>query len=132
MELYKDMGDDVNRRGLSFLATDDLMEVIEEKGYTKDTLSKLTDTHINTIYNIFKQKLVAEQTARKVCGVLGILFEEGFEPSKPVSALYRPFCRDGGKDYVDRIDCYIRKLDDTSRRILTNREMLANATAKSV
>jgi hypothetical protein len=87
MELYKDMGDDVNRRGLSFLATDDLMEVIEEKGYTKDTLSKLTDTHINTIYNIFKQKLVAEQTARKVCGVLGILFEEGFEPSKPVSAL---------------------------------------------
>jgi len=43
--------------------------------------------HINTIYNIFKKIPVAEQTARKVCGVLGILFEEGFEPSKPISVL---------------------------------------------
>jgi integrase len=87
MELYKDMGDDVNRRGLSFLATDDLMEVIEEKEYTRETLARLTGIHINTIYNIFKNKPVAEQTACKVCGVLGILFEEAFEPSKPIEGL---------------------------------------------
>ncbi len=87
MELYKDMGNDVNHRGLSFLATDDLMEVFEDKGYTREAISKLTDIHINTIYNVFKNKPVAEQTARKVCGLLGILFEEGFEPSKPISGL---------------------------------------------
>ena len=87
MELYKDMGSDINHRGLSFLATDDLLEAFEEKGYTRDTLSKLTDIHVNTIYNVFKNKPVAEQTARKVCGVLGILFEEGFEPSKPINGL---------------------------------------------
>ncbi|MBW7572467.1 tyrosine-type recombinase/integrase [Caproiciproducens faecalis] len=87
MELYKDMGSDINHRGLSFLATDDLLEAFEEKGYTRDTLSKLTDIHLNTIYNVFKNKPVAEQTARKVCGVLGILFEEGFEPSKPINGL---------------------------------------------
>jgi integrase len=87
MELYKDMGDDMNHRGLSFLATDEFMEVFEEKGYTKETLSRLTLTHINTIYNIFKNKPVAERTSRKVCGVLGILFEEAFEPSKPIKGL---------------------------------------------
>jgi len=87
MELYKDMGDDVNHRGLSFLATDDLMEVIEEKEYTRETLARLTEIHINTIYNIFKDKPVSEQTARKVCGVLSILFEEAFEPSKPIEGL---------------------------------------------
>lgn len=63
------------------------MEVFEEKGYSKETIAKLTEIHINTIYNIFKMKPVAEQTARKVCGVLGILFEEGFEPSKPIKSL---------------------------------------------
>jgi len=87
MELYKDMGNDVNHRGLSFLATDDLMEVFEDKGYTREAISKLIDIHINTIYNVFKNKPVAEQTARKVCEVLGILFEEGFEPSKPIKGL---------------------------------------------
>lgn len=87
MELYKDMGSDINHRGLSFLATDDLMEVFENTGYTREAISKLTDIHINTIYNVFKNKPVAEQTARKVCGLLGILFEEGFEPSKPISGL---------------------------------------------
>jgi predicted P-loop ATPase len=71
---YHPMGDDVYHCGLSFLATDDFMEVFENREYTRETLSKLTDTHINTIYNIFKNKLVAEQTARKVCGLLGILF----------------------------------------------------------
>jgi integrase len=87
MELYKDMCDDVNRRGLAFLATGEFTGAFEEKEYSKETLSQLTDTHINTIYNIFKKIPVAEQTARKVCGVLGILFEEGFEPSKPISGL---------------------------------------------
>ena len=87
MELYKDMGSDINHRGLSFVATDDLMEVFEDTGYTREAISKLTDIHINTIYNVFKSKPVAEQTARKVCGLLGILFEEGFEPSKPISGL---------------------------------------------
>jgi len=87
MELYKDMGQDINRRGLSFLATDEFMEVFEEKGYSRETIAKLTEIHINTIYNVFKNKPVAEQTARKVCGVLGILFEEGFEPSKPIKGL---------------------------------------------
>ncbi|MBW7572428.1 tyrosine-type recombinase/integrase [Caproiciproducens faecalis] len=87
MELYKDMGSDINHRGLSFVATDDLMEVFEDTGYTREAISKLTDIHINTIYNVFKNKPVAEQTARKVCGVLGILFEEGFEPSRPINGL---------------------------------------------
>jgi len=87
MELYKDMGQDINRRGISFLATDEFMEVFEEKGYSRETIAKLTKIHINTIYNIFKMKPVAEQTARKVCGVLGILFEDEFEPSKPIKGL---------------------------------------------
>jgi integrase len=87
MELYKDMGDDVNHRGLSFLATEEFYEEFETSGYTKETLSQQTEMHINTVYNIFKNKPVAEQTARKVCGVLGILFEEAFEPSKPIKGL---------------------------------------------
>ena len=87
MEFYKNMGNDVNRRGISFLPTEEFLEKFEEKGYTKETLSKMTGIHINTIYNIFKDKPVAEQTARKVCGALGILFDEGFEPSKPLNGL---------------------------------------------
>jgi len=42
MELYKDMGDDVNHRGLSFLPTGEFMDTFEEKGWTRDFLSKVT------------------------------------------------------------------------------------------
>jgi integrase len=87
MELYKDMGNDVNRRGISFLPTDEFMDTFEEKGWTRDYLSTMSRVHINTIYRLFKNEGVAEQTAQKVCDVLGILFEEGFEPSKPISVL---------------------------------------------
>jgi integrase len=63
------------------------MDTFEEKGWTRDYLSTMSRVHINTIYRLFKNEGVAEQTAQKVCDVLGILFEEGFEPSKPISVL---------------------------------------------
>ena len=87
MELYQKLGNDVNRRGISFLPTGEFMDTFEESGYTMDYLSEASGLHINTIYNIFKGIPVAEQTACKVCDLLGIRFNEGFEPSKPLKYL---------------------------------------------
>jgi len=87
MELYKDMGDDVNRRGISFLPTDKLMETFEEKGYTKEFLSQKSVVHVNTIYRVFKNEGVVEQTAQKLCDALGLRFEEGFKSARPFAGL---------------------------------------------
>jgi integrase len=65
MELYKDMGDNVNHRGLSFLPTGEFMDTFEKKGWTRDYLSTMSRVHINTIYRLFKNEGVAEQTAQK-------------------------------------------------------------------
>ena len=87
MELYKDMGEDVNRRGISFLPNKEFMTTFKKKGWTMEQLSQNTGLHINTVYNIFKAIPVAGQTVRKVCDVLDIKAEKGFKPSKPLKGL---------------------------------------------
>ena len=87
MELYQDMGGDVNRRGLSYIATKKLVTDFEKKNWTKKFLSKMTGLDINTVYNILKMVPVAEQTAEKACGALGLSFVKGFQSSKPLKGL---------------------------------------------
>ena len=87
IELYKDMGNDINRRGISYLATDDFKKWFKDTGVTKNYLSEISAIHINTIYNMFRGIPVAEQTAEKVCEVLSLDFEDEFVTSKPITGL---------------------------------------------
>lgn len=87
MSMYKELGTDINRRGLSFLANEELFKLVKKKGYTKDFIAKMLGVHINTVYNIFRKIPVAEQTTQKVCELLGISFEKAFRPSKPIKGL---------------------------------------------
>lgn len=87
MELYNDMGGDINRRGLSFLAQKPFFDLIEKKRFTQEFIARTSVISINTVYNIFKPVPVSEQTAEKVCGALGLSFAQTFAPSKPVKGL---------------------------------------------
>lgn len=87
MELYRELGNDINRRGISFLPTEKFIKTFEKSGFSKEYLSKVSGIHINTIYNIFKNIPIAEQTASKVSSVLGLSFLDAFVPSKPVKGL---------------------------------------------
>jgi integrase len=87
IELYKDMGNDINRRGISYLATDDCKEYLKQTGLSKDYISRMSGVHVNTIYNIFRGVPVAGETVEKVCKALGFDFEVEFEPSRPLTGL---------------------------------------------
>jgi integrase len=87
MELYKDMSSDINHQSISFLPTEAFLSKFEESGWTKIFLSQTTGVHVNTIYNIFRDIPIAEQTAQKVCDMFGISFSEGFQLSRPSKGL---------------------------------------------
>ena len=87
VELNSSLGGDINRRGITFIATQDFFEDFEESGQTREWLAQKTGKHINTIYSIFNKVPVAEQTAQNVCDVLGYRFDKAFEPSKPVKVI---------------------------------------------
>jgi len=87
MELYKDMGNDINRRGISYLATDECKEYLKQTGLSKDYISRMSGVHVNTIYNIFRGVPVAGETVEKVCEALDLDFEDDFETSKPLTGL---------------------------------------------
>ena len=83
IELYKELGNDVNRRGISFIATDEFKEALKVEGLSKEYIASISGFHINTVYNIFRGIPVAGQTAEKVCKALGFDFKVEFEPSRP-------------------------------------------------
>ncbi len=87
MELYKELGNDLNRRGTSFLATEEFKEALKHEGLSKEYIASISGAHINTVYNIFRCIPVAGQTAEKVCKALGFDFEVEFEPSRPITRL---------------------------------------------
>ncbi len=87
MELYDDMGSDINRRGISFLPTAKFLDAFENKGWTMEFLSQVCGLHINTVYSVFKDKAVSEDTAHKLSDVLGLKFDDAFETSRPVKGL---------------------------------------------
>lgn len=82
MELYDKLGNQQNRKGISFVATDTLMKVFEQSGLTRKSISEKTGASINAIYNLFQQKPVSEQTAKRVCKLFGVSFQKGFKNSK--------------------------------------------------
>lgn len=87
MDLYKEMGNDINRRGISYLATDECKEYLKRTGLTREYISKMSGVHINSIYNIFKGVPVSEETVKKVCKVLDLDFDDDFETSRPLTGL---------------------------------------------
>ena len=87
LELYRDMGDDVNKRGIAFLGTEELFAAVNKKSMTMEQLAKKSGLHINTIYKLFRGTPVAMQTVEKVCGVLRLKPDKYFKPSKPLKVL---------------------------------------------
>jgi len=87
LELYGQLGNEKNKRGISFIATDSLFETIEKKDITRETISQKTGLNINTVYMAFRRKAVSKGSAEKICKTLKIRFEDNFEPSRPDTVL---------------------------------------------
>ncbi len=54
VELYADMGNDVNKLHLTYLPTEKLFETFEHLGWTMDSLSQMSGLHINTVYSVYQ------------------------------------------------------------------------------
>jgi len=87
MAVYANLGQDVNHKGLTFIAKDELLKYFDKKKLTRESTADKTELCTNTIYNMFKKQAVAEQTANKICGYFNIDFNKHFEPSKPIIGL---------------------------------------------
>lgn len=81
-ELYAQLGEAQNHRGVSFLATEDFFEAVKKKHLTKNRISEDTAVHINTVYQVFNGKSVNRESALKICSAVGIGFKRAFVSSK--------------------------------------------------
>ena len=87
MELYESLGTEVNRRGLSFVATDELLKVLVHRKLSRLSVSKDAGVSINAVYNLYNQKPIAGQTAQTVSNLVGLAFDKAFKYSREIKVL---------------------------------------------
>ena len=87
LNLYADMAGDINHRGLSFLATEELLATFRKSKMTKKELSEEIGCHVNTVYQLTNGKAVCLDVVQATCDILNVPFEKGSRLSKPTKVL---------------------------------------------
>ena len=81
-DLYAQLGEAQNHQGISFLATKEFFDAVDKKHLTRDAIAKKSGISHNTVYQAFKHKPVARESAEKIALAAGISFNRAFTSSR--------------------------------------------------